>query len=230
MSSNREHTGRTATGAGIMPLIVDAVLPIASYYLLKAGGASTLAALALSSVVPAVRTVWSLVKDRRVNGLAALILAANLVGLLLSLVVGDPRLMLAKDSGITGTVGLAMLVSAFGGRPLASALLTPLLTRGDAARVAVVGRLRAGSERFRRTETLFSLMWGGALLGESVVRVVGAYTVPIDTMVGLGGLIAAVTIVVSGRLAVAPMEKVIASEMKAGAEPMSGTDVPVDAR
>ncbi|WP_434589655.1 hypothetical protein [Streptomyces sp. A5-4] len=76
------------------------------------------------------------------------------------------------------------------------------------------------------------------LLGESVVRVVGAYTVPIDTMMGLGGLMAAVTIsatiVVSGRLAVAPMGKMIASGIEGDtgvvAVSAAGTDVSVDAR
>ncbi|CAM5293416.1 hypothetical protein SALBM311S_05184 [Streptomyces alboniger] len=67
---------------------------------------STVAALGWSSVLPAVRTGWSAVKDRTVNGLAALILFVNVVGLLLGFVAGDPRLMLAKDSGVSSVVGM----------------------------------------------------------------------------------------------------------------------------
>ena len=46
---------------------------------------------------------------------------------------------------------------------------------------------------FRRAERTFSLVWGVALLGECVVRVVGAYTLPVDTMVWLGTVILAVS-------------------------------------
>ena len=54
------------------PLIVDVAVPLGSYYLFKDGfGMSTFAALAWSSVVPAARTVWSVVKERAINGLAA---------------------------------------------------------------------------------------------------------------------------------------------------------------
>ncbi|MEU6995690.1 VC0807 family protein [Streptomyces sp. NPDC046465] len=205
---------RKARIESLKPLVLDAVVPTASYYLLSKGfGFGTMAALGWSSVVPAGRTAWGLVKERRVNGLAALILTANVVGLLMSLIAGDPRLMLAKDSGITATVGIAVLLSVAAGRPLMTAALKPWVTKGDAGRTAAWERLSAERGRFARLERMFSVVWGAALLGEALLRVVGAYTLSVDTMVWLGGVIAAVTItltvVVSGRLAVEPMEKMV---------------------
>ncbi|MFJ9676804.1 hypothetical protein ACIRP2_01915 [Streptomyces sp. NPDC101194] len=54
-------------------------------------------------------------------------------------------------------------------------------------------------------------MWGAALLGECVVRTVGAYTVPVDTMVWLGTVVMVATPVfaflVSGRVGAVPMER-----------------------
>ncbi|ATL29546.1 VC0807 family protein [Streptomyces formicae] len=211
---------RKARIESLKPLVLDAIVPTASYYLLSKGfGMGTMAALAWSSVVPGVRTVWGLVKERRVNGLAALILTANVVGLLLSLVAGDPRLMLAKDSGITGTIGLAVLASVFAGRPLMTAGLKPWVTKGNAARIASWERLSARRGRFARLERTFSVVWGVGLFGEAVARILGAYTLPVDTMVAMGGVIAAVTItltiVVSGRLAVGPMEEMVEADLKA---------------
>ncbi|WP_369214067.1 VC0807 family protein [Streptomyces flavofungini] len=210
---------RKAHMESLKPLVLDALVPTALYYLLSKGvGMGTLAALAWSSVLPAGRTAWGLVKERRVNGLAALILAANVVGLLLSLVAGDPRLMLAKDSGITATVGLAVLVSVVGGRPLMTAALKPWVTKGDPARTAAWARLSAERGRFVRMERTFSVLWGLALFGEAVARVIGAYTLPVDTMVWLGGVIAAVTItstvMVSGALAVGPMEAMVTADVR----------------
>ncbi|MEU5688254.1 VC0807 family protein [Streptomyces venezuelae] len=217
---------RKARVESLKPLVLDALVPTASYYLLSKGfGMGTMAALAWSSVVPAGRTAWGLVKERRVNGLAALILTANVVGLLMSLIAGDPRLMLAKDSGITATVGIAVLLSVVAGRPLMTAALEPWVTKGKAERIAAWQRLSAGRGRFVRLERTFSVVWGAALFGEALLRVVGAYTLPVDTMVWLGGAIAAVTITltvwVSGALAVAPMEKMVAAEVvrKTAGEP-----------
>ncbi|MEU6681176.1 VC0807 family protein [Streptomyces sp. NPDC046925] len=215
-----EASVRQSRWESLKPLVLDAAVPTASYYLLSKGfGMGTMAALAWSSVVPAGRTLWSVVKDRRVNGLAALILAANVVGLLLSLVAGDPRLMLAKDSGITATIGIAVLVSVAGGRPLMTAGLKPWVTKGNPVRTAVWERLIAERGRFARMERMFSVFWGVALFGEAALRAVGAYTLPIDTMVWLGGVIAAVTItatvMVSGALVVDPMEKKVTKEVAA---------------
>lgn len=207
-----------------MPLLVDVAVPLASYYLLKAAGMGTFGALAWSSVVPGARTVWGVVRDRRLNGLAALMVTVNAVGLLLSLVAGDPRLMLLKDSGISSTIGLVFLVSALRGRPMLSEGLRPWLTRGEAARSAAYQRLSTGSDAFRRAEVRFSVVWGAALLGECVVRAVGAYTVPVETMVWAGTvvMVAAMVLafVVSGRVAVVPMERMI--EEAAGTERAAG--------
>ncbi|MFE1312119.1 VC0807 family protein [Streptomyces sp. NPDC058755] len=214
------------------PLLLDVAVPLGSYYLFKDGfGMSTFAALAWSSVVPAVRTLWSLARERKVNGLAGLILVVNVVSLLLSFVSGDPRLMLAKDSGISSTVAIGILVSVRLGRPMMTAGMKPFLVKGDAAKEAAWERLMsgavAGSADFRRKERAFSVVWGLALLAECVVRVVGAYTIPVDTMVWLGTVIMVGTIgiatVISGGLAVGPMEGMLAAEVEAEIEAEDST-------
>ncbi|MEV0093389.1 VC0807 family protein [Streptomyces sp. NPDC050738] len=200
-----------------LPLIVDAAVPMAGYYLLKHEGMSTVAALAWSSVVPAARTIWSLLQARRLNGLAALMLVVNLVGLALTFLTGDPRLMLAKDSAVSSTVGIGILVSVGLGRPMMSAGLKPWLVKADSVKSEAWDRLSAGSDRFRRIENLFSVVWGTALLAECVVRVVGAYTIPVDTMVWLGGVFTGgailIAMVIGSVVAVNPMEKLIEAEL-----------------
>ncbi|GAA2509756.1 hypothetical protein GCM10023100_34450 [Actinocorallia cavernae] len=209
----------------LRPLIIDVAVPIGAYYVLKDGlGTSTVAALAWSSVVPAVRTVWGLVRERRANALACLILVVNLVSLLVSTLAGDPRLMLAKDGAVSSTVGIGILLSVRLGRPMMTTAVMPFLVKGDAVKEAAWQRLTGGtsvrSADFRRRERLFSLVWGVALLAECVARVVGAYTVPVDTMVWLGTVVLIATMVVafriSGVLAAGPMERLLEAEAAAG--------------
>ncbi|MEU6216549.1 VC0807 family protein [Streptomyces sp. NPDC047022] len=217
MTTNTVSQGRTKKNA-FAPLIVDVALPLGAYYLCKdALGMSTFAALAWSSVVPAVRTVWSAAVERKINALAGLILAVNTVGLLLGFVSGDPRLMLIKDSAVSSTVGIGILVSVALGKPMMTEGMKPFLVKGEAAKEAAWERLMAGSPSFRRSERLFSLVWGVVLLGECVVRIVGAYTLPVDTMVWLGTVIMigamALGFVVGGALGAGPMLGQLAAEL-----------------
>lgn len=209
---------RKALLDSLMPLLMDVGVPLASYYALKAAGLSTFGALAWSSLVPAVRTVWGVVRERRLNALAALMVSVNVVSLLLGLAAGDPRLLLLKDSAVSSTIGLAFLLTALRGRPMMTAALRPWLTRGETAKTAAWERLSAGSPAFRAAETRFSAVWGGALLAECAVRAVGAYTVPVETMVWAGTVILVASMVlafvVSGRIAVAPMERMIEDEAR----------------
>lgn len=228
MKTNTVSPGRTQSRTpsaldNFRPLLVDVAVPLGSYYLFKnAFGASTFAALAWSSVVPAGRTVWSLVKERTVNGLAGLILAVNIVSLLLSFLAGDPRLMLAKDGAVSSTVGIGILVSVHLGRPMMTAGMKPFVVKGDRAREAAWQRLASGrataSTAFRRRERAFSVVWGVALLAECVARVVGAYTLPVDTMVWLGGVmmigVMAVTFVLSGAVGAGLMEAMVSAETR----------------
>ncbi|WP_327707380.1 hypothetical protein OG530_28160 [Streptomyces decoyicus] len=207
----------------LLPLVLDVGVPLASYYILSDGfGLSEVAALGWSSVVPALRTVWALVRRTEVNGLALLILVVNVVGLAMSTMTGDPRLMLAKDSGASSVVGIAVIVSVFMGKPLMTAGLKPFVTKGIAARSAAWDRLAAGSAPFRRAERRFSLIWGTVLLVECVARVIGAYTIPVHTMVWLGSVLMVVAIllamVVAGGSSAEPMEKMVRAEAEREAE------------
>ncbi|MEU6480815.1 VC0807 family protein [Streptomyces sp. NPDC047017] len=223
---SRNTTQNPSALDNFRPLILDVAVPLGSYYVFKnAFDMSTFAALAWSSAVPAVRTVWSLISERRINALAALILFVNVVSLLLSFLSGDPRLMLAKDSGVSSTVAIGILVSVALGRPMMTAALKPFMVKGDTAKEAAWERLAsgaaAGSAAFRTKERVFSVVWGLALLAECVARIVGAYTLPVDTMVWLGTVLTVaamgVAFVVSGGLAAGPMEEMMAAEAEAEA-------------
>ncbi|MGW3100109.1 VC0807 family protein [Streptomyces sp. NPDC001102] len=227
MTTKTSTTGKDGKQSTFGPLIVDVAVPVGSYYLFKeVFGAGTFAALALSSVVPAVRTVWSVVKERKANVFAALILVVNVVSLALSFLSGDPRLMLVKDSGVSSVIGIAVLVSVAMGRPMMTEAFKPFLTRGDTAREAAWERLAVGSAAFRRLERLFSGVWGVALLAECAARIVGAYTLPVDTMVWLGSVVLAGAItlafLVSRKAAAEPMARMLTAEVNAATEPVRG--------
>ncbi|MFD9124508.1 VC0807 family protein [Kitasatospora sp. NPDC059571] len=173
--------------AALKPLAIDVALPLGTYCTAHGLlGLGLVASLTAGSAVPALRTALALLRDRSVNGLALVMLIVNTAGIALSALSGDPRLMLAKDGATSSLIGGSIIVSALAGRPLMTAGLRPFIVRGRTARAAAWDRLAAGSAAFRRNERNFSLVWGGVLLAECAARVVGAYTVPVETMVWLG--------------------------------------------
>ncbi|WP_249375059.1 VC0807 family protein [Streptomyces sp. I05A-00742] len=205
----------------LKPLLLDVALPLGSYYLLRDGlGLSLVLSLALSSVVPAARTLIPAVRERTFNGLAGVMLVVNLLSLALSFATGDARLMMAKDSAISSVVGLSILWSVLAGRPLMTAGLKPMLVKGSTAKAAAWERLSAGNARFRRYELTFSVIWGTALLTECAARVVGAYTLPLETMASWGStamLLGAIAlgVVLGGAVATGPMDKMLDEETTA---------------
>jgi hypothetical protein len=211
----RNSRQKNPVAAALRPLVLDLGVPLGSYYLMRAAGLALIPALALSSVVPAARTVASLFRDRAVNGLAALIVIVNVVGIAVTFWSGDARLMLAKDAIISSTVGIAVLFSVFAGRPLMTAALRPMMVKADPARDTAFAKLSATSARFGRLERIFSGIWGLTLLTECVTRVICVFTLPVATMVWLSTVltVGAVGIgIIAGAPAAHVMDEMIKDE------------------
>lgn len=220
MNAQPAAPAKNDLAATLRPLLLDLAVPLGSYYLLRAAGVALVPSLVASSIWPAARTIVGLVKHRSVNGLAALIVAVNMVSIAISFWTGDPRLMLAKESAISSTIGIAILISAFAGRPLMTAGMRPFLVKGDAAKDAAFDRLLASSPRFRRLERMFSLVWGVALLAECIVHVFCAFTLPVGTVVWLGTVLTIGAIflgIVVGSIFSVPMETMV--KLEAGTKP-----------
>jgi hypothetical protein len=202
----------------LRPLAIDIAVPLATYYLLRDGlHLSLWLSLAGSSVFPAVRSVTGIIVQRQLNVLALLMLAVNVAGIGISFATGDPRVMIAKDSVISSVIALAILGSVVLRRPLMTAGLKPWLTRGAADREAAWDRLLAGSVKFRRLESLFSVIWGVVLLGECTARVIGAFTLPVPTMVWLSTvfLLGAIGVAaILGGVAAGPMMQMVERETR----------------
>jgi hypothetical protein len=203
----------------LRPLAIDIGIPLGTYYLLRdAFGVSLWLSLALSSIGPAVRAIAGLVAERKLNLLAVLMLAVNLAGIGISFLTGDPRAMIAKDSIVSSVIAFAILGSVALRRALMSAGLKPFMTRGEPLRTAAWDRLSVASPRFRRLELAFSTIWGLALLAECAARLVGAYTLPVTTMVWLGTVMTLGSIglaIVVGGAAAGPIQKMIDAEATA---------------
>lgn len=167
-----------------MSLVVNAVVPIAVFYGLRAVGVDQWPALLLGLVAPAAKAVHSVVTKRRVDLLAGLVVSALLLSVALSFLTGSPRTLLARDGWITAVVGCWILFTLARTPYYLYALRT--FTSGTLReRIDVAWR---DEPAFRRVVRVGTVIWGSALLLDAVSTVVLAYTMPIDSVPLIGAL------------------------------------------
>ena len=94
----------------VVQLLVDiALAPVTFFVVQGIWGGPTATALGISIVVGGVWTVLGVVRTGKVNAVSLCVLGGLAVGVALTLVTGDERFGVAKDSLYTGVFGAAML-------------------------------------------------------------------------------------------------------------------------
>jgi hypothetical protein len=168
-----------STRGMLITLLPNVILPWVMYQVLTARGVSTINALIATGIVPLATTAYQFLRDRRIDALGIMTLAFVVVGIITSFISGDPIFYLVKESFLTGVWGLIMLGSLLMARPLTFYFGRQFMSGGDPARAAFVDRLWEERPSFRSFQRWLTMLWGVALLGEALLRVVLVYTIPI---------------------------------------------------
>lgn len=166
-------------------LFWDIGLSLVAYYGLRALGASPYVALLGGTVTAGLRIGYVWWRTRRFDAFAAFMLVEFGVGLAFSLLTGDPRFLVAKESFSTAVAGLIFLATCGFGRPM---IWHAAVRFQPAARAELDLRWRTVPV-FRRTFRMLTIGWGAGMLAEAVARVVVAYTLPVDAAAGLSQLL-----------------------------------------
>jgi hypothetical protein len=185
--------GRGGRRAFVALVALDVGLPLALFYGLRLAGVNQWLALVLGAAAPLVRIVLTAVQARRLETLSAFTLSILAAGTAIGLMTADPRLLLARESYLTGLVGLWTLSTLLARRPLLYDVTIRFMPE-DAARAWEQDW--AGSPRFRRTLRVMTAAWGGAFLVDATARVVMAYTLPVDLVPFLSTALLVVLLIV----------------------------------
>lgn len=156
------------------------VVPLAVYFLLTAVGVTTIRALLGSAGASAAIVVFGWLRRRRVSVLGVLVGAKFLLALAIALIIGDVRLMLAKQALDVGASALLMLATVVVGTPLIARI-----HRSFAADVTSFDRRWAADEDFRADHRWVTATWGVALAVAALAVVGAAYLTPVGVAVVL---------------------------------------------
>jgi hypothetical protein len=175
---------------------LDLLLPVALFYALRAVGVGAYLALLAGALASLVSAGLTLLRERRLNGVAAFMTTMLLLSTAVSLIGGSTRFLLAREAWLTGAAGVWFIASCWlAPRPLAYVFARPMAE----------GRFRWPRDwearwheapRWRRMWRVSSLAWGVGTLLDAVLRWVMAYSLPVDLVPLLTQVLFAVTAIV----------------------------------
>ncbi|KAI9284714.1 hypothetical protein BC943DRAFT_381008 [Umbelopsis sp. AD052] len=188
----------------IFSLIVDVVLPIVLYYILKSH-ISLIAALLISSAPPAISVVVKAIIFKRVDPLGIIIIFGFAISAIISVVNGEPRVLLLRESVVTSATGALFLLSLipfkigrFQNRPLNYGVTAQMLAVTPPIQYFRYGEMiektRAEfcwefSPIFRKSMRIGTLLWGLALEVEFGAKLIMYFSsITIDQFVLYGNI------------------------------------------
>ena len=153
-----------------MIIVFDLGGPLLVYSLLRSAGLSTVAALVISGILPALGIVISAVVDRRLDIIGVVVLAGLVIGTVAGLVSHNARLYLIEGAVPSLVFALACLGSLRSAKPLIYRFAVELLGPGTPKGREVVAAWQYPG--FRRAFHVITAVWGVAYLIEVAARLV----------------------------------------------------------
>jgi len=171
---------------GLIWFAFDLLVPTALLYVMLWLGSSLYLALLASAALSA---VTALIACRRGTGgqrFAPYMLALLLAAFAISLITGSDRFLLAKESLLTAMAGFWFLGSIWTARPLTYQFTRPMIEGWWGRRLGLAGAsweaLWEREPHFRHIWRVSSVMWAVATFTDAILRVVMAYTLPVNSV------------------------------------------------
>ena len=169
-------------------ILINGAVPLAIYLILKHYNYSDLMALSASVLFPVIGSVMRIVRQRKLDLIAAIALMGIVVSIIAVFLGGDPKILLIRESFITGALGIACFVSLLFPRPLMFYFGRYFATANDPA-----GRARYNElwqyPYFRFVNRVITVVWGVAYAGEFILRIILVYTLPIAVVLAVSPII-----------------------------------------
>jgi hypothetical protein len=174
---------------GVLPYLLDIVIPLVSYYVLTSVGLSPFWSLMTGGALTSIISLINTIRRGKIDKLGVLVIAEIVLGLVLNVAVHSARFALASRSLDIALAGIWVLASAFTGRPVTVDATKPIAAKkaGENGIIAVEW-LAENSNRFLRIHRMLAAIWGTTFLAYAAIRVILIYNVNISKAVWLTDL------------------------------------------
>ena len=171
----------------IFSLLINGGLPLLVYMLLL-GHVSNVLALTIATLIPLLETVIHFLKYRKWDVFAAFMLVGFFLGILAALIGGDEKLILIRESFVTGILGFIFLGSLVTRRPLIY-YFALRFTVGKTQEEQAAFADNWNVPYVRRVLRILTAGWGIVLLGEALLKVALVYSLSVSTFLAISSII-----------------------------------------
>lgn len=179
-------------------LTFDIVGTMGVYYLLLPHfGSTSIWPILGASLVPVISNVFNFVRRHSFDVVGIIVLIGLLIGVIPAVFGGSQRLLLVRESFVTGLLGVVLLVSALRHHPIGYYVIREFLTANEALpheRWDILWKCGY----FRHTVRGITVGWGALLLGEFVLRAFMALRMNVAFVLGAGPLFVTILLLLAG--------------------------------
>ena len=171
----------------ILSLIINGVLPVLVYNLLV-DHYSSFISLLIATLIPLGDNLYHIIKYRKADAFGLFMLTGFVLSLLAFILGGNERLILLRESMVTGLLGLIFIASLFFAKPLIYHFAIRFSSNAETEKK---GQFEKNWEvpYFRFVLRIMTAIWGIALLGEAMVKIILVYELSISTFLAVSQLI-----------------------------------------
>lgn len=181
MSKNNNVKG--GYGGVIEDIIISGLLPYVAYRLLKSNTCLTdLQILGIVTVFPMAGSIKNLLTKRSIDIISILAFLGIGVSAIAVVLGGDPKLLLIRESLLTGALGAAAFISLMLPRPLMYYFARASMNKTDAAEYEKKFSLYPGMRKVMRNITV---VWAIAFTGEFLTKVALVYSLQVSTVLAV---------------------------------------------
>ena len=180
----------------LIPIVLfDVVGPLAVYYVARAAGLSTVMALVVSGVLPALRVAATVLRHRRLDVIGALVLSGIVLGTVVGLLSGSARLYLLDGLVPLVAIGAACLASLLSPRPLMYRIALETMGEGTPKQRELAAMWEHPG--FRKSFQVITIVWGMVFLAEAGLQTLIIETQSINTAKQTSNLLPIAVLVVT---------------------------------
>ncbi|MGV7114699.1 VC0807 family protein [Paenibacillus kyungheensis] len=165
----------------VFTLVVNGLIPWGMYMLLSPY-VGHLMALSIVTLIPLVENVFHFAKHRNLDVFGGLMLMTFILSLVMVLLGGSEKMLLLRESMITGVVGIVFLSSLLLNKPMIYHL---------ASRFTRVTNIEQKWQNayFRKMMRNMTLIWGVLLILEACTKVVMIYELSVGEVLALSSVV-----------------------------------------
>lgn len=181
----------------IQVFVLEIGLPLGLFYGLIFAGVNQWVALVSSSVIVVAVMLVQFIVQRKLELLSLFTLSLMVCGAIVSLLTGNPRILLARESYFTVVLGIWMIATLRARRPFIFETTTRLMPLAGAQ---AWERAWQNEPKFRQVMRAMTVAWGASFIIDAACRVIMAYTLPVDIvpLLSIGQLVLMLIVVVQG--------------------------------